>query len=233
MPAARPRVLTPRLTVVALVLVIVLSVMSVPLASVAMHYQAQRIPRPGSTTPVFALAEYFNRDGHLIVVARRDFATGTVWEACSGPEGDAAWLFAMALATPNAQRVEHDARPRSIRTPLDGEEHIAVLRRAGWPLEVAEGIERWLPDGTGVDTSLWKPVVFGQTWVVPLGPVWGGLLANALFYATLLLSPFVLWRWWRMRRRETSGRCVACGYKLGSGVIRCPECGLAVEMSPA
>lgn len=228
MPTRRPRIVTVRLAVVALVLGALLAVVGVPVAAVAMQHQGRSGPWAGLASPVFGVAEHFHRQGHMVVWARRDFATGTVWEASSGPE-EAGWLLAMALATPNAQSVDRDARPPALQTPLDGDEHLVEWWCVGWPLEAATGVERWQPGGIARASALWKPVAVGQAWVVPLRPRWLGLLGNTLFYALLVLTPVVLVRWWRVRRRTKRNQCIACGYELGAGVTVCPECGLAGE----
>ncbi len=70
-----------------------------------------------------------------------------------------------------------------------------------------------------------KGVVLAR--LIPLRPVWGGLLFNTFFYATLLwlvtLGPFTARRMIRRKR----GRCTKCGYDLrGAEHEVCPECGV-------
>jgi len=63
--------------------------------------------------------------------------------------------------------------------------------------------------------------------VLPLRPLWLGLIGNMLFYSAfwfLLLSIPALYR--TLRRRK--GCCAKCGYNLkGIGSANCPECGAA------
>ena len=66
--------------------------------------------------------------------------------------------------------------------------------------------------------------------VLPLRPLWTGLLTDTLFYAAILwfvaFGPFVVRRYLRNKQ----GRCIKCGYDLrgtsgGRGGGGCPECG--------
>ena len=66
-PPRRPRVLTPRLVAVSLVIGVVLAVVSVPVAAVAFH---EGTPSPRS----LVLAEYFEEDGRLTLA--RLYTTG-------------------------------------------------------------------------------------------------------------------------------------------------------------
>lgn len=226
MATRKLRMVTVRMAVVALVVGAVLTVVNVPVAAVVMQHQSRIVPPLGSSAPMFSMAEYFQRDGHLVVVRRRDFWGGTILEATSGPEGTM-WLLGMAAAIPSAQLVDRDARPRAIRTPLDGHEHAAELWRAGWPLESACGVEKWSPGGRGHRVAgLLKAPAFGHVWTVPYWPAWWGLLGNTLFYAAIALAVLVFVRHRKRSRRRAAGKCVACGYELGGGVGTCPECGL-------
>jgi hypothetical protein len=65
---------------------------------------------------------------------------------------------------------------------------------------------------------------------IPLRPIWVGLTADTLLFATLWL---VTWsvltiprRFVREVARFRSGACIECGYDLGYDFIHgCPECG--------
>lgn len=69
--------------------------------------------------------------------------------------------------------------------------------------------------------------------VIPLEPIWGGFLTNALVYAlvlaalwiTKLARPFTLLRRYRIRQ----GRCPACGHRVLERARVCPECGTALR----
>ena len=98
---------------------------------------------------------------------------------------------------------ERTTRSRAVpaRIPNDP----AVFIRSGWPLHAGEGLP------------------------YPLRPIWPGLLANTLCYATVTLALLVSVCLIRARRRRKRGCCVACGYELGEGLRTCPECGLEAE----
>ncbi len=67
---------------------------------------------------------------------------------------------------------------------------------------------------------------------LPLRPIWPGFAVNTLFYATilwlLLLGPFVLRRFLRLRR----GLCPRCAYQMGESAV-CSECGVELPSRPA
>ena len=56
---------------------------------------------------------------------------------------------------------------------------------------------------------------------------WPGLIADWMFYTTVILliwrGPRLMRRWWRCRH----GRCTACGYPIGQSPV-CSECGQAI-----
>ncbi len=65
--------------------------------------------------------------------------------------------------------------------------------------------------------------------IVPLTPIWSGLVVNSLFFGAIWLTigagPFVV----RRIVRQRTGRCVACGYNMNHNAAdRCPECGKTV-----
>lgn len=67
--------------------------------------------------------------------------------------------------------------------------------------------------------------------VLPYCPLWPGLIANTLIFATswwaLVATPIAIRRVLRRRR----GLCPACGYDCSASGMVCPECGAGV--SPA
>ena len=71
--------------------------------------------------------------------------------------------------------------------------------------------------------TYWKSL---RVRTMPLMPIWGGLVLNTGFYATILWllwsCPFAVRRFIRSKR----GRCIKCGYDLrGTEHNVCPECG--------
>jgi hypothetical protein len=65
---------------------------------------------------------------------------------------------------------------------------------------------------------------------MPMRPIWGGLVANTLVFATVIAILHWLAVWPLRLAREVSrvrgGRCIECGYDLGYDYLHgCPECG--------
>jgi len=86
-----------------------------------------------------------------------------------------------------------------------------------------------LPRKPALDEITWSP----EGPVVPLLPVWPGLILNTLVYSACwyVLMSF-LYAWFRsahrvlMRRNIAQGLCPQCGYNLkGGDSERCSECG--------
>jgi hypothetical protein len=84
----------------------------------------------------------------------------------------------------------------------------------------------WFPSGSTNDAF------YAATFIVPLRPIWSGLVIDVLVWCGLIAAVPVAWTQvrriapWvsRSHRRATRGQCFACGYPLG-GSERCPECG--------
>ena len=100
---------------------------------------------------------------------------------------------------------------------------------AGWPLRAAIGHHDFLLGfhaAPSTEGTLILPSVAGRRPVIPLRPLWPGLLANwallGLGSLGLLAAATPARGRWRRRR----GRCPACNYEVG-GLERCPECGRA------
>jgi hypothetical protein len=68
-----------------------------------------------------------------------------------------------------------------------------------------------------------------ETRILPLGVIWPGFLASALFYALLWLGVITAPRLARSARgalRRRRGLCPRCAYPVGASIV-CTECGLA------
>ncbi len=86
--------------------------------------------------------------------------------------------------------------------------------RAGW--RTGLGVPGWLA---------------GLRWpgsVIPVWPIWWGLLANAALYGSVAAACLMAPRWVRRSMRRRRGQCVRCGYDL-AGLRVCPECGPVVS----
>lgn len=222
MATRRPRILTGRLIVVAVVLGVVLAVVSVPVGAVVGAF-------PQMSAVMHQRAGHFYRDGQIVVFERRWSPVSERWSSYSAPRS----IDTQVLSRFDPARVPlvaRDPRPAIARTDMDGTVRSLVHYRAGWPWRSAGGVTTTfpLPPG-GPFEGVWRPSALGRDWTVPYLPYWPGLLANITFYTLLVLASVVLWRWLRLRRRARRNLCLACGYELGAGVGVCPECGLARE----
>jgi len=61
--------------------------------------------------------------------------------------------------------------------------------------------------------------------ILPMLPIWRGLLLSSLCYSLVWGVPLVGVPTFRAWLRGRSGRCRACGYDLRGSDGRCPECG--------
>lgn len=68
-------------------------------------------------------------------------------------------------------------------------------------------------------------------WILPVMPVWSGLVVNTVAYAACLWIPWVSGIGWRRSRRLRGGECVTCRYPVVLGREVCPECGTAAPPS--
>lgn len=231
-PSARAhRPVTVRMLVVSVVAGLLLAVLSVPAAAVVVTHTFKLGPLR-TTSWRFASAGGDGRT-HLVYVTRHRYAYGTAtfWESGSEPES-AAPKLRQQLSRPGIRVVDDRHRPSDLDTDLDGELRLSASYRVGWPFHSAKSLRRFaLSDGNMREIGKWTVKVRGEAYTVPLLPHWPGLLANTAFYTLLVLTPIVLQRWWRLRRRRASGQCPACGYDMAGGAGVCPECGLAARAS--
>lgn len=111
--------------------------------------------------------------------------------------------------------------------------------RAGWPFHAVESWEYGGSWGGGWsfsegavrtrDTDPWS-----CRSIVPVHPVWNGLIADSAMHASVWFGLFVSAHFIRPRSRRRSNRCVACSYDirgLASGSC-CPECGAHNKADP-
>lgn len=102
--------------------------------------------------------------------------------------------------------------------------------RAGWPMLCMEGLWR-TSNGTRVDEEYvarlpdWPGVQPNALSRIPLRPMWGAVLLNALLVGLPFHLAFAFYGTRRIVRRRR-GRCMRCGYDLRRAAEqRCSECG--------
>lgn len=213
MPTRPPRILTVRLVAVALVAGVVLAVVNVPVAAVV-----GGLPLAGAASRKWE--GHFFLDGQFVIFERWRNPASERWSIFSGPHEMGGHVLAVWGST-STTPLTRDPLPPRARPPRDGQVRSGQYRSAGWPWRSAGGSQGEAPAG------VWRARALSRFYWIPFLPHWPGLLANTIFYALLVLTPVVLWRWWRLRRRLKHGRCAACGYDLGGSDGVCPECGLA------
>jgi hypothetical protein len=116
-------------------------------------------------------------------------------------------------------------------TPTRDFQHVRLAFATGWPF-----LSMWCRAGGDSNASAplptaWSPAITSAptetgypAHVLPLAPIWGGLLANVALYTLpwilVLGAPRVAIRFSRRHR----GLCPVCAYPIGSSPI-CAECG--------
>ncbi|MEQ8770180.1 MAG: hypothetical protein RIB60_06695 [Phycisphaerales bacterium] len=122
--------------------------------------------------------------------------------------------------------------------PPDHTEHVenAWDVAIGWPMLSHRGVfiedpkphrvhGAALVPGVGLGMSRLGGV---QRVMIPLTPIWTGLIINAVLYAGAVFLFGSALRRARSVRRMRRGCCPGCGYNL-EGVVVCPECGRRVS----
>ncbi|MGD1916171.1 MAG: hypothetical protein ACFCBV_08285 [Phycisphaerales bacterium] len=223
-PPRRPRVLSPRLVLVSLVVGVVLAAGSVFMGA-AYAWSGTRTPdAPGSVD------RYFHEATTSLYSARRGWMwTRWVGLRFPGPGGQRVILYAESRGVEPIDRSPLPPRARIL--PARDWRRVDVLH-AGWPWRAAFGMAQdttW--SGRTPSVGLWRVRATGIDWTVPFLPSWPGLLANTLFYTAVALMPLGLRRWIGLRLRARRGLCLACAYELGEGIGACPECGLVRAIS--
>lgn len=138
---------------------------------------------------------------------------------------------------------------------VDAEDHRPhLIVTAGWPWRMAwaemKGLDTWwdrFADSREVaairahriEGGLSAPLSVAEstkeTGVMPLRPLWPGVIGNLL--AWIAISEGICWLWSAVTRlraawRQRQGRCPRCKYELARGEsVRCPECGWS-HMAP-
>lgn len=120
------------------------------------------------------------------------------------------------------------------------------VHRIGFPLgSLRYDDKEWIGLGERISFDDVKPPSFYGGWsvypsspwvypsyILPLVPVWSGLIINTLVYAGVLWGLVWLIAFVRARRRVARGLCAKCAYDV-TGLLVCPECGRAVPSNRA
>ena len=127
----------------------------------------------------------------------------------------------------------------SMKERLSRNESPAAWWRAdGWPLRALSTEAHWVSYDALGTWPVVGGILLGSTRVfpddgpciLPLQPIWSGLLFNFVFYTLLWFGIFSIGSIRGLIRRHR-GLCVRCGYKLTPEQERCSECGEPVKRS--
>ena len=118
----------------------------------------------------------------------------------------------------------------------------ALWRADGWPLLALSSEARWesyaslgmAPVIGGIRVGPRTVVPRDGVRILPLQPIWSGLIFNTVFYISLWFALFSFREIWEFRNirsklRRRRGQCIHCGYKLIPEQTRCSECGKPVS----
>ena len=110
----------------------------------------------------------------------------------------------------------------------------AIWAGFGWPLlslsytGETDPVDGYPTHTSGLNTALpqWSSAgdTRGIARIVPITPIWSGLLVDSALYAAALAGIGGLWTRSRRRFRRRTGRCVGCRYPVMDLDV-CPECG--------
>ena len=139
--------------------------------------------------------------------------------------------------------VEGTSFEAEMKEKFDNSESACALWRAdGWPFLALSSEARWQSyDARGMSPVIGGVLVGPRNVVpddgpriLPLQPIWSGLIINTVLYVSLWFTLFSLRDIWdfrniRSRLRRRRGQCVRCRYRLLPDQTRCSECGERVS----
>lgn|GEM_PF-6821594 len=182
------RPITARLVLQSLIIGFVLVVVSVPVLAIV----AEHVPSSWQRVPV---NDALHAQGHIVLSRRTELVVATVWFTTSEPLAEDATTMRLAWLE-DARDATDDARPKRVRTPLDGRHRSRSECRVGWRWRAAYGQSDWLmgPYHATESRGQWLIGLLGRAHVVPYRPMWPGLLGNAILYGALVLAVRVVRR---------------------------------------
>lgn len=166
------------------------------------------------------------------------------------PAADGSWPIGELIEFRNDPALEPVERraPHTIRVAPDFDEPLPYARLdtglAGWPFR-AFASEAWFrasdnPSGHENLPHLrhsWSlGLVEGQMLLVPLRPLWGGIVGDVVFWSSVSWAAVAFPLAIRRRRREKYGKCVKCGFATDAHDVKlpekCPQCGAPFARDP-
>jgi hypothetical protein len=175
-----------------------------------------------------------------------------IWERTAAPAWPRPGVNGAVLAASQvgSKRLT-DTRQITVREAKGSQVTYTVLHtRVGWPRRSMTSTTRYRIDGAKQNTagagaaiteigedalalSAMLPVVGTVRLALPVTPLWGGLVVNALLFAAA--AGAIVWslRGARVLVRRWRGVCLRCRYDLkGAYSEGCPECGWGRESRP-
>lgn len=136
---------------------------------------------------------------------------GTTWIRTVDTAGD------YGSSMYSAQRV-------SVGIPFRAADAVSIHERTSDGTAVSYG-SVWL---RGVEIPLSRNGLVPYQCVLPVRPIWSGLIGNALCYSIVVEMLRAILRAWRHRSRVRKHHCVVCGYPVDRfRQAVCPECGMS------
>lgn len=225
-----------RVAAACLLIGLALSIVSVPVAAII----AQFGPAFGARSKM-TMRYYFAPDGTVYDVQERYWSDqgnqlhrSALMHQMSSEAMPQPPVVSSALPPANGpipEWMREDPRPAFLCQPPAPGFAAVEAYSAGWPMHAAHSMAHIEahPGTARREHGLLRFAVLGKDFVIPVLPIWTGLLGNTLLYGGTLLLAWWIFRGRRRARRRARGECLACGYTLDGDMERCPECGTPNE----
>lgn len=158
------------------------------------------------------------------VISHAQFGREQIWctnhgARVSGPEPRRSYALASTSTTMVGwpfRAAEYTVSQSLFTTQAVSPTGVLSVRNVPWKAATGLAVPRWLP------VSIARTGSFRR---LPTQVLWGGLLADASVYASLLFVIAGAARCARGAHRRARARCAGCGYDVSGSLERCPECG--------